>query len=373
MARYVLLALSHLSLLAACSGDVDIRSGSDEPALPPRESEVVLQAVDAGTGSALADGEMTVRYLVRSPITLTASSVERVPATRPYRIRHRVGRDSLVVEVRLEAPSYHRLDTALSVERGGSSGPHTIRMARRLESGGGGPRPPSRETAAPAAGPPPDGGEASPAVSGPASTEPAAPDAGVDRSAIETGDRAFERGEWSAAVAAYSGMTPPESRSGAYAREYQEALVRLGVSHLRLGDWGAAPESLEEAVSYDSAGYAAYLRLAEARCAAGRTDEGLQTLARIAAARQRMPEGVRRQALLFVQYQRGVCLHRAFEATEGPVPMLRAGSRAIRTLERFIEGSEGLAPAPPPLDSAMTDARSRVEAIKDRLRAAGRG
>ena len=93
---------------------------------------MVLQAVDAGTGGGLSNDRLQVRYLVRAPITLDSSAVEEIPATEPYRIEHEIAEDSLVVEVRLEAPSYHRVDTVLAVARGSSAGPFTIRMTRQL-------------------------------------------------------------------------------------------------------------------------------------------------------------------------------------------------------------------------------------------------
>ena len=101
--------LLSLALLGGCSGGAD--PSTDTPARDPEPSEVVLQAVDAGTGAALTDGQLTVRYLVRSPITLDASAVDQVSSSEPYRIAHAVAEDSLVVELRLEARSYHRLDT----------------------------------------------------------------------------------------------------------------------------------------------------------------------------------------------------------------------------------------------------------------------
>ncbi len=108
-------------LTVACSGEAD--SPADIPLGDPEASEIVLQAVDAGTGAALRDDRMTVRYLVRSPITLDASATERVLSAEPYRIEHPVAEDRMVVELRLEAPSYHRLDTVLSVSRGSSRPP----------------------------------------------------------------------------------------------------------------------------------------------------------------------------------------------------------------------------------------------------------
>ena len=94
------------------------------------QTALVLQAVDAGTGSALTDAEMTVRYLVRKPIIFDASRVERVSSLAPYQIEHPVGDPDLVVEVRLEADSYHRLDTVLSVPKGSEAGPRALPPGR---------------------------------------------------------------------------------------------------------------------------------------------------------------------------------------------------------------------------------------------------
>jgi len=47
-------------------------------------------------------------------ITLDAAGLERVSSLEPYRVEESVAEDSLVVEVRLEAASYHRLDTVLA-------------------------------------------------------------------------------------------------------------------------------------------------------------------------------------------------------------------------------------------------------------------
>jgi hypothetical protein len=55
---------------------------------PPRPgaletTRLVFQAVDAGTGSALSDEEMTVRYLVQTRINFDDASVERVSSIEP--------------------------------------------------------------------------------------------------------------------------------------------------------------------------------------------------------------------------------------------------------------------------------------------------
>ena len=125
--------LASIVLLGGCSGEAE--PAGDPPARDPEQSEVIVQAVDAGTGGALTDEQLTVRYLVRAPITLDASAVEQISASEPYRIAHAVSEDNLVVELRLEAESYHRLDTVLTVPRGASAGPYTVRMTRRLERG----------------------------------------------------------------------------------------------------------------------------------------------------------------------------------------------------------------------------------------------
>ena len=128
MSRTVLLLLATIPSLWACSSEPE-----SPPAEPTREalpSELSLEAVDAGTGEAISDARLTVRYLVRSPITLDESAVHEVPSGQPYRIAHAISEDSLVVEVRLEAPSYLRLDTVVAVGRGGSGGPFRIAMAQ---------------------------------------------------------------------------------------------------------------------------------------------------------------------------------------------------------------------------------------------------
>ena len=132
MVRHVLKSATVLMVLGGCSADPGPAPDS-APTGPAERSEVVFQAVDAGTGGALNDAELTVRYLVRYPVTLDAADVVRVASAEPHRIAHEVSADSMVVELRLEAGSYHRLDTVLSVAKGATTNPLTVRMARRLE------------------------------------------------------------------------------------------------------------------------------------------------------------------------------------------------------------------------------------------------
>lgn len=131
MALRRLFALLGAILTAACYTPPDAPPTVRAGALAP--TSLTFQAVDAGTGSALEDDEMVVRYLVRAPIVFDASSVERVPSIEPYEIEHAVSDPELVLEVRVEADSYHRLDTVLSVPKGTSAGPLTVRLSRRLD------------------------------------------------------------------------------------------------------------------------------------------------------------------------------------------------------------------------------------------------
>lgn len=333
-------------LIGACSGEVD--SPAEVQLSDPEPSEIVLQAVDAGTGAALSDDRMTVRYLVRSPITLDASATEYVSSGEPYRIEHPVAEERLVVELRLEAASYHRLDTVLSVARGSSAGPFTIRMARRLDRVAG--RRPRPTTAARP-------------INRPA---PADPDAGIDRSALRAGDRAFQSEDWVAAASAYARMGAPPRATGTYAGEYVQALVNRGISHINLGEWGGALDALEEAVGFESATSAAFLRLTQAQCSVGRTDAARRTLIELGG--RPIPAGERASVLALVEYQRAMCSQHEFGRAESAIEVVRSGGRAIQEFNAFIELGDAVAPSTAEVDAALADARSRVEAIRERMR-----
>jgi len=363
-----LAVLSSLLLAAACAGEPEpferVASGPAEP------SQIRFQAVDAGTGGALADRSLTVRYLVRAPITLDATAVEETSASEPYTVRHEVADDSLVLEVRLEAPSYHRLDTVLAVARGAEGGPYTLRMARRLErvadAAPGRPTPtrptPTRPTPA----------QAEPATSGPATGPTTEPATGApDRAALDEGNRAFEAGRFNAAIAAYQRMDPPVEPSGPYARAYQEARVRQGVAHINRGEFGGALEALEEAVDLDIPNAQALRRLGQAQCAVGRVDEGLGTLSALTRVARRLPGRAQPQVLALRQYQVGVCAQQEFAQAEGAVALVRTGGQAVRELEAFLEEAEALPNRPPLMEEAMSDARSRIEDIRARIRRGG--
>ena len=322
------------------------------PEAPPEDrqgthetSEVVFQAVDAGTGGVLSDAEMVVRYLVRRPITFDDAGVELVPSTEPYRIAHDIADPELVLEVRLEAASYHRLDTVLTVPRGGSAGPLTMRLSRRLDLVTQDPEP-----------------EPEPVVTPPRPTN-TAPD-GEDRTALDAGNGAFNRGDWLAAAEAYQRMTLPVSQTSAYGRAFGEAKTRQGIAHINRSEFTRALEVLEEAAALDSPSPNTFLRLAEAQCAVGRTEEGRGTLAGLARARSRMTPQVQNVVTALIEYRRGVCTHGEFDRAETTRERVRAGAAAMQELEGFIQGAEQMAPRPAEVDAAIEDARRRIEAIR---------
>jgi len=350
------------ALVALVSGCAD--QGPPPPAAvstaTPESSEVTFQAVDAGTGAALSDPRMTVRYLVRSPITVDAAGTESVPSTEAFRVAESVGQDSLVVEVRLEAPSYHRVDTVLAVARGAAAGPFTLRMARRLDGAGA---VATRPVAAPT------GAGTAPSGSVRADGAPAAPASdGIDRSTLQEGDRAFQAGDWVRASMAYEGLVEPTNRTSAYAKEYQAALVRRGAAHLNLGEFGGAMEAFEAATALPDAPASAYLRLGQAQCAVGRTEAGRETLTRIERRIPSLPASESRSAGVMIDYYRGLCSQGQVELARNTVDLVRAGGQAVRELEGFIGKAEALSGPPAEVAAAVEDARKRIEEIRARVR-----
>ena len=340
MASRRLWALLGAAVLGGCYAAPDGPPSARPSAL--ETTALVIQAVDAGTGSALADEEMTVRYLVRAPIVFDASSVDRVPSIEPYEIEHEVGDPTLVVEVRLEAESYHRLDTVLAVPRGSTAGPLTMRLSRRLD------RLAQSE-------PPP------PPTTTPVSTAPPVPDV---RRAMQAGDRAFNRGAWLEATEAYQDMPAPDDEMSAYGRDYLEARVRQGVAHVNRSEYGRALEIFEEVADMREPGSSALLRLAEAQCAVGRTEEGRGTLAQLERARSRMDAMQQSFVSAMIAYRRGVCTHGEFERAETTRDRVRAGAQATQELNAFVEGARAMSPVPPEVYDAVTDAEQRVEEIR---------
>ena len=350
--------LFSLVLLGGCSGQPD--SVADVVLADPEESEIVFQAVDAGTGAALRDREMTVRYLVRAPITLDTSAVERVSPSDPYRIAHPVGEDSLVAEIRLEASSYHRLDTVFAVARGASAGPFTVRMARRLGQ-------------AAAAGEGVGAGDtltqAQPTAAQP---EPVVldPDSGIDWTALRAGDRAFQSGEWVDATAEYQLMQEPWAQTGTYAPAYQQARVRHGISHVILSEWGSALDPLEEALTFPSPGHSAYLYLGVAQCVSGRIEDGRQNLDQVERLRSTIDPRERPTVNALLAYHRAICSQSEFglyQRSEDAQQFTLSAARAVRDFNAFIELAEALRPMTPQMETAIEHARLRIEAIQGRM------
>ena len=340
---------------AACYGPPDMPLR--EPLDHPEAATVLVQAVDAGTGAALADAEMTVRYLVRSPITLDASTVERVTPLEPYEIRHVIQEDTLVVEMRLEASSYHRLDTVVAVPKGATAGPLTMRLSRRLDLVAGGTKDPEPVAVAEPPPPPAGGGRGTlPDVS-----------RGPDRSALLAGNRAFERGSWLEATEAYARMELPDDPDSDYGREYQQALLRRGVAHMNRAEYGAALEVLESAASYGAPGFQTFLRLAAAQCAVGRTEEGRGTLAQLERGLNRRSQNEQLLVGALIDYERGLCSYGEFDRAETTRERVRTGSAAIQELQAFIDFGERIEPVPPAVQTAVEDARERIELIRRRM------
>jgi hypothetical protein len=350
-----LAALAPLGALAGCftppDGPPEVRVAGLEP------TSLVLQAVDAGTGSALADAEMTVRYLVRAPIIVDASAVERVASVEPYRIDMPVGEENLVVEVRLEADSYHRLDTVFSVPRGSSAGPLTMRLSPRLDRVAGGTQP--------------GVGRTQPAGTTTSPTTTTAAGSGPDRAPMNAGDRAFNQESWLAATEAYQGMPAPDDEMSPYGRAYLDAKVRQGIAHINRSEYGRALEIFEEVADMREPTPEAYLRLAQTQCAVGRTEEGLGTLSQVGRLRSQLQPVEQSHVSAMMAYQRGVCSHQDFERAETTRDRVRAGAQATQELNAFIEGARAMSPVPPDVYNAVQDAERRVAEIRRAM--GGRG
>ncbi|MEM7414039.1 MAG: hypothetical protein AAF389_01000 [Gemmatimonadota bacterium] len=333
------------TLAGACytppDGPPTVRAGGLEP------TALVLQAVDAGTGSALSDAQMTVRYLVRAPIVFDVSAVDRVPSIEPYEIEHAVDEPNLVVEVRLEADSYHRLDTVLTIPKGSTQGPMTMRLSPRLD------RVASRETP----------------VDNTPDPDPVA--TGEDRSAMQAGDRAFNQQAWLEAAESYQRMPAPSDDMNEYGRAFRDAKVRQGVAHLNRSEYARALEVFEEVADLREPGAEGLLRLSQAQCAVGRNEEGLGTLAQLGRMRNRMQPLEQNYVSAMIAYRRGICSHNEFERAETQRDRVRAGARAIEELNAFSEGARQMSPVPPEVARAVEDAERLVEEIQRTI--VGRG
>jgi hypothetical protein len=352
--RRVALSVGPL-LAAACYGPPDMPLA--EPLEDPGAATLLVQAVDAGTGAALSDPELTVRYLVRAPIAINAAAVERVPSVEPYEIRQVIAESQLAVEVRLEAPSYHRLDTVLTVPRGSTAGPLTMRMSRRLDLvAGGAPTPVPTPEPEPEPVIPPGGGRGTlPGAEGP------------DRTALLAGNRAFDRSSWLEATEAYARMPLPTSPDSPYGQEYQQALLRRGVAHMNRAEYGAALEVLESAAAYGTPGFQTFLRLAGAQCAVGRVEEGRGTLATLERGLNRRTPNEQLLVGALLNYERGLCSQGEFDRAQTTRERVRTGSAAIQELQAFIDFGERIDPVPAAVGTAIEDARGRIEDIRRRM------
>jgi tetratricopeptide (TPR) repeat protein len=340
--------LSGLLVLVGCSGD-----GTPLPERPTHddaaESELAVEAVDGVTGTALKDDSLTVRYLARAPITLDATAVDRVPSGEPYRIRHAIREDSLVVELRVEAPSYQPLDTVLAVAWGGSAGivrvpltprPDRVAAGGSGRSGGGNPSPAT----------PPSGGR---------------PSGGMDRSALEAGDRAFSAGDWGGAVRAYSRMPAPRDREADYAFDYELALVRRGISHINLGQWQDALNVLQEAVAFDFREYTAFFYLGQVQCVLGQYEAGRQSLNHIPDwLTLSISEAQRPIVLALIDYQLAMCTYGESRQARTQSELRRLNEQATGEFQRFLDKAEAITPMPPEIQAAVQDARQRLAEIR---------
>jgi len=312
-------------------------------------SELTLEAVDGETGSTLADDTFTLRYLARAPVTLDAAAVEDIPSSEGYRIGHTIREDSLVVEVRLEAPSYERLDTVLAVAWGSSLGTVRIPLTPRGDRTG---------SAGTAGGRSETPGPATPSTPGPTG-------AGVDRSALQAGDAAFNGADWAGAVRAYSRMPRPENRQGEYALDYELALVRKGISHINLGQWQEAHDVLQEAVAFDFREYTAFFYLGQVQCVLGQYEAGRQSLRHIPDwLTLSISEAQRPVVLVLIDYQLAMCTYGEARQARTQSELARLRAQAGQELEAFIQRAEAMSPMPPELQAAVADARQRLSEVR---------
>jgi tetratricopeptide (TPR) repeat protein len=347
MSRVGLFILFSLALLGGCSGDG--RSPGQGALHEPAMSEVTVEAVDRTTGSALVDDAFTLRYLARKPVTLDATAVEEVPSSEGYHIGHSIQEDSLVLELRLEAPSYERLDTVLAVAWGSSLGTVRVPLSPRVDrvAAGEGPgRQPSTST--PADRP---GGNVSAG--------------GPDRGPLEAGDRAFEIGDWAGAVRAYGRMPAPSNREADYAFDYELALVRQGISHINLGQWQEAHDVLQAAVAFDFREYTAFFYLGQVQCVLGQYDAGRQTLNHIPDwLTLSISEAQRPIVLTLIEYQLAMCTYGESRQARTQSDLQRLRSQALQEFQRFMDTAEALTPMPPEVQAAVADARQRLVEIR---------
>jgi hypothetical protein len=159
-------------------------------------------------------------------------------------------------------------------------------------------------------------------------------------------------------------MPLPDDPDSDYGREYQEALIRRGVAHMNRAEFGAALEVLEAAAAYGTPGFQTFLRLAGAQCAVGRTEEGRGTLAQLERTLSRRPQNDQYLVGALIQYERGLCSHGEFDRAQTTRERVRTGSQAITELQGFVDFGERIEPVPPAVQTAIGDARTRIETIR---------
>jgi len=334
MRRSGIPVLTLVILTAACAGE---ESAPAEPQRPPQRTELSLLPVDASSGEEIEDGEFTVRYLVRTPITLDDAEVVEVPSDEPFRIAHAVSSDSLTVELRLESASYHTTDTVFSVAYGGTGGPFRVRM-----------EPTEARTASRPTTPRP-----TPVNTAPTPTR-------TDRGPMLDGDEAFQQGQWRQAADAYRRMPSPNQGDTLYARLYPGALVRLGIASINLGEWQRAEQALTRAVEVDPRDYTPVFYLGQVQCALRKFDRGRSTLDQVA--NREISQEQRGIVLSLVDYQLAVCSYAEWEAA-GAANRAAAARRARIELEEFIRIAQPLSRVPQ-VQAAIADARSRLERLR---------
>jgi hypothetical protein len=120
-------------------------------------------------------------------------------------------------------------------------------------------------------------------------------------------------------------------------------------------------------------GVQAYLRLAEAQCAVGRTEEGRGTLAQIERTRNRMSVPQQNLVNAMIAYRRGVCSHGEFDRAQTTRDRVRTGAQATGEFNAFIAGARQMSPVPPEVYNAVQDAERRIEQIRRQVGGRGAG
>ena len=181
---------------------------------------------------------------------------------------------------------------------------------------------------------------------------------------MNAGNRAFQQNAWLEATEAYQRMPEPRDESSPYGRDYMEARLRQGIAHINRSEYGRALEIFEGIVDMDDPSADAYLRLAEAQCAVGRTVEGRGTLAQVGRMRSRLEPVEQSRVSAMMAYQNGLCSFGEFSRAETTRDRVRSGAQATQELNAFVEGARAMSPVPPEVFNAVQDAETKVEEIR---------